>query len=119
MEWFLAKLVYRFQPAGNDHQVQFDEQLRLVLAEDNLHAFHKAQQIGQKEELIADEQSPHQINWVFMDVTEIYPLHKMMDGAEVLSQINQPADKERYQLEVRLKAGYLLSSCTERFLQAL
>ncbi|MFN3667150.1 MAG: DUF4288 domain-containing protein [Sediminibacterium sp.] len=119
MEWFLAKLVYRFQTASNESQTQFDEQLRLVLAEDNLHAFHKAQLIGQQEQLVAEEHSPHQVNWIFMDVIEIYPLHKMMDGAEVLSQISQPADKDRYQLEVRLKAGYLLSSCTERFLQAL
>lgn len=119
MEWFLAKLVYRFQSPSDPGHVQFDEQLRLVQANDELHAFHKAQQIGQQEQLIADEQTIHQINWYFMDVTELYKLNQMIDGAEVLSQICLPSDSIRYQREVRLKAGYLLSSCTDQFLQAL
>lgn len=119
MEWFLAKLVYRFQsPSGPDH-IQFDEQLRLVQANNELHAFHKAQQIGQQEQFIADDQTIHQVNWYFMDVTELYKLNQLIDGAEVLSQICLPTDIKRYQREVRLKAGYLLSSCTDQFLQAL
>jgi hypothetical protein len=118
MEWFLAKLVYRFQSPSDPGHIQFDEQLRLVQADDVLHAFHKAQQIGQQEQLIADEQTIHQINWYFMDVTELYKLNQMIDGAEVLSQICLPTDTDRYQRDVRLKAGYLLSTCTDQFLQA-
>lgn len=119
MEWFLAKLVYRFQSAARPGHLQFDEQLRLIQADDALHAFHKAQQIGQQEQLIADVQANHQVSWYFIDVTELYKLHHMIDGAEVLSQICLPEDGNRYQREVRLKAGYLLSSCTDQFLQAL
>ncbi|TDO27070.1 DUF4288 domain-containing protein [Sediminibacterium goheungense] len=119
MEWFLAKLIYRFQSPSEPDPVQFDEQLRLVQADDALHAFHKAQQIGHQEQLIADAQTIHQINWHFIDVTELYKLNNMIDGAEVLSQICLPADSMRYQQEVRLKAGYLLSNCTDQFLQAL
>lgn len=118
MEWFLAKLVYRFQSPADTSHIQFDEQLRLIQAEDELHAFHKAQQIGQQEQLVADEQTLHQVNWYFIDVTELYKLNQLIDGAEVLSQICLPTDAGRYQREVRLKAGYLLSSCTDQFLQA-
>ncbi len=119
MEWFLAKLVYRFQAPSDPDYIQFDEQLRLIRADDELHAFHKAQQIGQQEQLITDDQSAHQINWHFIDVTELYKLNRMTDGAEVLSQLYLPADANCYQREVRLKAGYLLSACTDQFLQAL
>lgn len=118
MEWFLAKLVYRFQSPADREHIQFDEQLRLILADDELHAFHKAQQIGHQEQLIADEETIHQINWYFIDVTELYKLNQMIDGAEVQSQICLPADAHQYQREVRLKAGYLLSTCTDQFLQA-
>lgn len=119
MEWFLAKLVYRFQSPADTTHIQFDEQLRLIQAEDELHAFHKAQQIGQQEQLISDEQTIHQVNWYFIDVTELYKLNQLIDGAEVLSQVCLPSDSNLYQREVRLKAGYLLSSCTDQFLQAL
>ena len=118
MEWFLAKLIYRFQSPADTENIQFDEQLRLIQADDELHAFHKAQRIGEQEQVIADENSIHQVSWYFMDVTELHKLHRMTDGAEVLSQLHQPSDAGLYQREVRLKAGYLLSTCTDRFLQA-
>ena len=48
MEWYLAKLVYRIICGTGNHIAQFDEQLRLVQGEDELHAFNKAQLIGEK-----------------------------------------------------------------------
>lgn len=119
MEWFLAKLVYRFQALPDTDITQFDEQLRLIHAEDELHAFHKAQQIGQQEQQSGDALSAHNICWHFIDVTELYKLNKMMDGAEVLSHLLETTDAKRYQRDVRLKAGYLLANCTDQFLQAL
>jgi hypothetical protein len=50
MEWYLAKLVYRIICGSGEHTAQFDEQLRLIYAEDELHAFNKAQLIGEKEQ---------------------------------------------------------------------
>lgn len=118
MEWYLAKLVYRFQPSTDKGLIHFDEQIRLIEAEDILHAFHKAQLIGVQEELhIKNDQAPD-IRWTFIDVTELYELNKEMDGAEILSQLHQTNDPEGHQKNIRLKAGYLLSNCTEQFLQA-
>jgi hypothetical protein len=119
MEWFLAKLVYRFQALPDAAITHFDEQLRLIQAEDELHAFHKAQQIGQQEQQAESNPIPNQITWQFIDVTELYKLNKMIDGAEILSQLLETTDAKSYQRDVRLKAGYLLANCTDKFLQAL
>lgn len=118
MEWYLAKLIYRFQPKIITGIVHFEEQIRLVQAEDELHAFHKAQQIGTQEECILEDDIAGKIHWHFIDVTELLKLHRMMDGAEILSQSHKTAEPEVYQKNIRLKAGYLLSECTEQFLQS-
>ena len=50
MKWYLAKLVYRIICGEGAHTPQFDEQLRLIYAEDDLHAFQKARTTGHLEE---------------------------------------------------------------------
>ena len=47
MKWFLAKLVFLIHCGNGNHTPQFDEQLRLIYAEDELHAFHKARLLGE------------------------------------------------------------------------
>ncbi|MBL0882355.1 MAG: DUF4288 domain-containing protein [Chitinophagaceae bacterium] len=118
MEWYLAKLIYRFQPKMANDMVHFEEQIRILEAEDELHAFHKAQQIGSREESYLEKGGKNLICWHFMDVTELLKLHSMMDGAEILSQSFKTTEPELYQKDIRLKAGYLLTNCTEQFLQS-
>ena len=38
MKWYLAKLIYRIICGDGTHTPQFDEQLRLIHAEDDLYA---------------------------------------------------------------------------------
>ena len=39
MNWYVAKLVFRVISGAGDHQAQFDEQLRLINADNELSAF--------------------------------------------------------------------------------
>ena len=41
MNWYLAKMVYRIICGDGNHTPQFDEQLRLIKAQDEFHAFQK------------------------------------------------------------------------------
>ena len=50
MNWYLTKIIYRIICGDGNHTAQFDEQLRLISAEDDLHAFIKARQLGHREE---------------------------------------------------------------------
>jgi hypothetical protein len=119
MEWYLAKLVYRIICGPGNHQAQFDEQLRLVHAEDELHAFNKAQLIGQKEQDSFLNHADHLVQWKFINVTELHKLEKLTDGAEVYSRIREEDDGNGYQHAVNAKAGYLLEQCTEKFLETV
>ena len=111
MKWYLAKLVYRIICANGDHRSQFDEQLRLVYAEDNLHAFHKARMIGETEngELI------QVVKWRFIDVSELHLLSELSDGAELYSKVMEEEEPERYTQNIQKRAAQLLQDGLHQF----
>lgn len=119
MTWYLAKLVYRIICGDGDHTPQFDEQLRLICADDELHAFHKAQLTGEREQdrFLNERASP--VQWKFIHVTELHKLEDLTDGAEVYSRIREEDDGDGYQHNVQIKARYLLEHCTDLFIQSI
>ena len=119
MEWYLAKLVYRIICGNGEHHAQFDEQLMLIHAEDELHTFNKAQLTGQKEQENFFNQANHLVQWKFINVTELHKLENLTDGAEVYSRIREEDDGRAYQHSVHAKAGYLLEQCTDKFLETV
>ena len=96
MKWYLAKIVYRIICGEGNHTAQFDEQLRLIYAEDDMHAFQKARIMGDNEEdnFLNNAQKP--VHWKFIDVSELHPLNKLIDGAELYSKICEEEDAEAY-----------------------
>lgn len=119
MNWYLAKLVYRIVCGDGDHLAQFDEQLRLVQAEDELQAFNKAQLIGTREQDCFQNRHMQLVQWKFLNVTELYELENLSDGAEVYSRIHEDEDGEKYQHTVHTKARYLSERCTDLFISNL
>lgn len=105
MKWYLAKLVFSIVCANGDHKPQFDEQLRLIQAEDDLHAFHKARLIGDAEHA----SWLHDIvKWKFIDVSEMYALNDLSDGAELYSRVMEEDNPAEYIGNVQKKATQLL-----------
>ena len=110
----MAKLVYQFICGSGLHVPQFNEQLRLIVADDALHAFYKARLIGERETLtIVTNNMP--IQWKFIDVTEILPVDKLADGAELWSFMNEDADAEKYIRNTQQKASVLLQCGINQF----
>ena len=110
MKWYMAKIVYQIICGEGDHTPQFDEQLRLIYAENNLHAFHKARNIGRQEEDCFLNYVNKPVHWKFIDVAEIHLLDVLVDGAEVYSKICEEENEHDYIHSVRLKAALLLES---------
>lgn len=110
MKWYLAKLVYRIICGEGNHTPQFDEQLRLILAEDDLHAFQKARTTGHLEEdnFLNHLQKP--VLWKFIDVSELHVLGEFSDGAEMYSRICEQEEADRYIKETKQRANYILES---------
>jgi hypothetical protein len=109
MNWFLAKLVFRIVCGNGEHPAQFEEQLRLLSADDNLHAFHKARLIGEQDCNSAREVKKVPVDWKFIDVTELYSLEMDSDGAEIYSLVKEEADSDNYIRTVKRTGTRLLS----------
>lgn len=117
MKWYLAKIVYRIICGEGNHTPQFDEQLRLVYAEDDMHAFQKARLIGDSEEdnFLNNNQKP--VHWKFMDVSELHPLDDLIDGAEIYSKICEEEDGIGYVMQIKNRAKYLHETCLQKTFQ--
>ena len=116
MKWYLAKLVYRIICGDGTHTPQFDEQLRLIFAEDDLHDLQKARTTGHLEEdnFLNNIQKP--VHWKFIDVSELHPLSELIDGAELYSRICEEDEAERYIKVTKQRASYLLESSMHKCL---
>jgi len=114
MKWYLVKIIYQIICKGEQHTPQFDHQLRMIHAEDDLHAFQKGRLLGEREEDNFLNKNNKPVLWKFIDVSEIHPINQMLDGAEMYSKINEEDDAAAFIHVTRLRAAHLLENCTEQ-----
>ena len=114
MKGYLAKLVFRIICGEGNHTPQFDEQLRLLYAENEIHAFQKARILGDAEEdnFLNNDLKP--VHWKFVDVSEIHALNELIDGAELYSRINEEEDGDEYMKIIKRRANYLHENCLQK-----
>lgn len=117
MKWYLAKLVYRIICGDGNHTPQFDEQLRLLHAEDEFHAFQKARTLGHKEQDSFLNHINKPVLWKFIDVSDIQPVTQMTDGAEIYSRISEEDDADAYTKVTYLKAAHLLENFSQELIR--
>lgn len=107
MNWYVAKIVFRIVSGDGKHDAQFDEQLRLINAVSDKHAYEKARQIGisSQDSFLNNQKQP--VRWEFIDVAEINPVNELTDGAELYYQIQEPADANLYEAWAHHKSALL------------
>lgn len=104
MKWYVTKIVFRIICGDGNHAAQFDEQLRLIEAEDEQAAFGKATAIGRNEEESFYNTKRQLVRWVFINVPDVYSLGQLKDGAELYSRINEVDDALAYAEGINRKA---------------
>ena len=104
MNWYITKVVFAITREDQPVAKQFDEQLRLVKAQDQEEAFLKARTIGLNEEDCFHNDKNKKVKWEFINVSEVLPLQKLEDGAEVYSRIHETDDGGSYIHFVHQKA---------------
>jgi hypothetical protein len=104
MKWYLAKLVFRIVCGDGNHTAQFDEQLRLIAAGNAEEAFEKAGLLGNEGQDSFFNQKQQLVRWEFVDISELYRLSDLIDGAELYSRINEADDAEAYITFVKRRA---------------
>lgn len=117
MNWYIAKIIYRILSGDNTDDAQFDEQLRLIAAENKEQAFFKAQLTGAREEEIFFNASQQLVQWKFINVAELYKLGDMIDGAELYSRIEERGNADAYIETINRKAAGILQSDSHQILQ--
>lgn len=96
MNWYVAKIVFRIISGEGNHNAQFDEQLRLIQADNDKQAFEKASRLGKICQDNFTNNQKQTVQWQFIDVPEVNQLSELADGTELYYQINEPADANLY-----------------------
>ena len=117
MSWYLAKIVYRIVCGEGRHTAQFDEQLRLIRAEKKEEALLKAQLLGSRGEEMFFNNDQQVVHWQFINISELYKLTELTDGAELYSRIEEREHAAAYIDIIHKKAAGIISSGTPEILQ--
>ena len=117
MNWFLAKIVFRIICGDGNHKAQFDEQLRLIKADSKELAFEKARSLGENEEDTFMNVHQKLIRWKFINVSDLYRISELIDGAEMYSRIEEKDDGDGYANIIHKKAEHLQLFNTNQVLQ--
>lgn len=104
MNWYLVKLVFQVLRSGGNHTPQFEEQVRLIRADEVNWAYEKATVIGWLEQGCFLNNSEAHIEWKFIDVAEVYPIDNPEDGVLLYSSTEEPMDAVAYSQVIRQKA---------------
>jgi hypothetical protein len=119
MNWYLSKIIFRIICGEGQHTPQFDEQLRLIAAADEEQAFEKARAIGEKEQDGFYNHEQQLVQWKFINVSELYRLSGLLDGAEMYSRIQETDDPEAYIDLANRRADHIRISGTHKMLRLL
>jgi hypothetical protein len=110
MNWYIVKLVFSIEQ--NEKEVvhsQFDEQLRLVQANNTNQAYFKARAIGKKEEVSFSDVQNETIKWRFIDISEVNFLGELKDGLELYSSTVEIDEKSNF-INAILQKGMSIQS---------
>jgi hypothetical protein len=112
MNWYITKIVFNISAEGSSSKKQFDEQLRLVVAESKEEAFLKARTIGLNEEDTFYNDKNKIVKWEFINVSEVLPLKNLEDGIELYSRIHETEEGSSYINFIHQKAiAIRLNAC--------
>ncbi len=104
MKWYIAKLVFSIETNAAHASAQFDEQVRLVKANNDNEAYFKIRRIGKTEEVSFSNTTSNNLQWQFIDVSEMVCIGDITDGIEVYSNTVEVEEKNNY-INAVLKKG--------------
>ena len=110
-------MVFRIICGEGEHTPQFDEQLRLVAGDSKEEAFFKAQDMGKREEDTFFNRKQQLVQWQFINISELYLLNELIDGAELYSRIEEKENADGYIYTVNQKAESIIFNTSHQLLK--
>lgn len=105
LKWYLVKLVYQVVSGNGAHTPQFDEQLRLIRADELDWARAKAKVLGQIGAFSFLNDRKEEVTWKFIDVVDICEMGEIEDGMQLYSTTEEPTDVPLYLNMINAKAN--------------
>ena len=96
MKWFAVNCIYQIIFGDGLHSPQFNEQVRLIEAENIRDAITKAKQFASGYNPSFRNSEGKNVVWNFVDVGGIIEIKQPKDGVEVSSKILEPESIEAY-----------------------
>ena len=122
MNWYLAKLIFQLGSGGGTHPPRFDEQWRLIRADEVAWAYEKASVLGRLDESSFLNDHNETVALRFIEVADIHLIGKLEDGAQLFSATEEPMDANAYIEHIKLKsqkAFALAKNCEINLLSTL
>ncbi|MCU0442863.1 MAG: DUF4288 domain-containing protein [Bacteroidia bacterium] len=116
--WYFAKLIFAIQHPQQQLPTQFDEQLRLIAANDKLEAIIKARMLGIKEERTYTNEQELEVTWTFVDVIELTLVEAFTDGMEICSRIDEHEATDSYAAYVKHRGQLLVQQAEQSVAQS-
>jgi hypothetical protein len=110
MNWYLAKIIYQVISGSGLHAPQFDEQFRLIKADELDWAWEKAQVVGRMGETIFQNDKAQDVHWKFIAVEDVNPINELEDGSQVYAKTEEPENMEEYIQLTKAKAKRLYAN---------
>lgn len=104
MNWYLAKLIFQVRSGEGAYTSQFDEQWRLIRADEVAWAYEKATVLGRLDEGNFLNDRDETVVWKFIEVADIHSIGSMEDGVQLFSSTEEPKDADAYIEEVKMKS---------------
>lgn len=101
---FIAKLIWQIKVNNNKLSSDFDEQLRIIKAENKETALIKALNLGQNNQETLLNKEGQNIHWEFVNVEFIKEIVSFDDGVEICAQTVNVLDANQYIQEINAKA---------------
>lgn len=96
MNWYVVKIIYQIISGDGVHTPQFDEQYRLIKADEMAWALEKAQVIARLGQCLFQNDRNESVQWKLVAVEDVRPLSDVEDGALIYSQVEELNDPEEY-----------------------
>ena len=107
MKWFVVRYIYQIITGEGEHASQFDEQLRLTIAESCDEALLKAESQAGNFHQPFRNCNGEMVTWNFICVADLYEIQSPADGAEVASVLHEPDDVDAFLENVNQHKSYL------------
>ena len=116
MNWYIAKIIYQVISGEGEHTPQFDEQFRLIRADETAWAWEKASVIARMEQSLFLNSKREEVQWKFIAVEDVSMIESLEDGTQCYAQTIEPYDAEEYVMISQSRAKRFFSLEDKRIL---